>query len=192
MVDTSLFLGFIILLLVIAIPVGLAYIADWYTEKAKQSYKKFQNANKNLPEIGERIDTEGRKWPVYARPVLFTSIDKEVQETFAKARQAFIEADVIASNFPEPPLRPIEPFQILSSQRSARCIKLCSFLIEQEVEFSAWEQELENNIKQFKEHYKKENRVLERVEKQLEKLKERLFADSGEIIHWFRFLSSTL
>src|SRR5918993_453947 len=57
--------------------------------------KKFANLNEHLEKMRETMLSESDRWPMYARPVLFTEIDREAQIEFARAQQALAEAEQI-------------------------------------------------------------------------------------------------
>src|SRR5215212_8874695 len=61
----------------------------------RRGMKKFANLNGHLEKLRDTILSESDRWPMYARPVLFTEIDREAQIEFARAQQALAEAEQI-------------------------------------------------------------------------------------------------
>src|SRR5687768_3248790 len=61
----------------------------------KRGKKKFATLNEHLEKMRETMLSESDRWPMYARPVLFTEIDREAQIEFARAQQALAEAEQI-------------------------------------------------------------------------------------------------
>ena len=51
--------------------------------------------SKNYFQLKEHVITEADRWPIYARPILFTEIDHNAQIEFAKAQQALSDANQI-------------------------------------------------------------------------------------------------
>src|SRR5215211_5788933 len=61
----------------------------------RREKKKFAILNEHLEKLRETMLSESDRWPMYARPVLFTEIDREAQIEFASAQQALAEAEQI-------------------------------------------------------------------------------------------------
>ena len=61
----------------------------------RRGKKKFANLNEHLEKMRETMLSESDRWPMYARPVLFTEIDREAQIDFARGQQALAEAEQI-------------------------------------------------------------------------------------------------
>ena len=61
----------------------------------KRGKRKLLALGENLRKLKENIASESDRWPMYARPVLFTEIDREAQIEFARAQQLLSEADQI-------------------------------------------------------------------------------------------------
>ncbi len=61
----------------------------------RRGRKKFAILNEHLEKLREMMLSESDRWPMYARPVLFTEIDREAQIEFASAQQALAEAEQI-------------------------------------------------------------------------------------------------
>jgi hypothetical protein len=61
----------------------------------RREKKKFAILNEHLEKLRETMLSESDRWPIYARPVLFTEIDREAQIEFARAQQALAEAEQI-------------------------------------------------------------------------------------------------
>src|SRR5215208_1907002 len=61
----------------------------------KRGKKKFATLYEHLEKLRETMLSESDRWPMYARPVLFTEIDREAQIDFARAQQALAEAEQI-------------------------------------------------------------------------------------------------
>src|SRR5215212_64461 len=61
----------------------------------RRGKKKFAILNEHLEKLRETMLSESDRWPMYARPVLFTEIDREAQIEFARAQQALAEAEQI-------------------------------------------------------------------------------------------------
>jgi hypothetical protein len=61
----------------------------------RRGKKKFAILNEHLEKLRETILSESDRWPMYARPVLFTDIDRDAQIEFARAQQALADAEQI-------------------------------------------------------------------------------------------------
>src|SRR5512147_922522 len=61
----------------------------------RRGKKKFATLYEHLEKLRETMLSESDRWPMYARPVLFTEIDREAQIDFARAQQALAEAEQI-------------------------------------------------------------------------------------------------
>jgi hypothetical protein len=57
--------------------------------------KKFATLHEHLEKQRDTMLSESDRWPMYARPVLFTEIDRDAQIEFARAQQALTEAEQI-------------------------------------------------------------------------------------------------
>ena len=72
----------------------------------RRGKKKFANLMAHLEKLREVILVESDRWPMYARPILFTDIDHDAQIEFARAQQALAEAEQIVAeieSIEEPP-----------------------------------------------------------------------------------------
>jgi hypothetical protein len=85
------------LLLLLALIV-LMFLYGQARRRARQyrgAKKKFAILNEHLDKMRETMLSESDRWPMYARPVLFTEIDRDAQIEFARAQQALAEAEQI-------------------------------------------------------------------------------------------------
>ena len=158
------------------IPVGLAYLAEWYTRKALQSYARFLSGCEALAKFEKDLGDAAMEWPIYVRPVLFTTVDKSTQRTFGMAQRALTEAQGIAQTFPLVPARPAEAWQVFSPFKSVERIAYCDAVIQREIEFAGWLGQLEEEKEALKRHRSEEKRTLENVRGKLDTLQERLSA----------------
>ena len=163
------------------IPVGLAYLAEWYTRKAYQSYARFQIACQNLADYEKDIGKAAMDWPIYVRPVLFTTVDKSTQRTFGMAQRALMEAQKIAQTFPSVPMRPAEIWQAFSPFKSAERIMQCDSVIQRETEFEGWLVQLAEEKESLNQHHNEEKQTLANVRGELETLKARLSAAENKV-----------
>src|SRR5688500_708254 len=86
----------IIIIILLAVSFLIPYhLAKQRTKEYKLRKRKFNALSNNLLRIKEHVSTETDRWPIYARPVLFTEIDHKAQIEFAKVQQALNEADLI-------------------------------------------------------------------------------------------------
>jgi hypothetical protein len=70
-------------------------LARQRTKDYKKGKRKFNALSINLLELKENVTTEADRWPIYARPVMFTDIDHSAQIEFANAQKALTDADQI-------------------------------------------------------------------------------------------------
>lgn len=71
----------------------------------KQGRRKYSSLLGNLSQLQEHVETEADRWPIYARPVMFTDIDHEAQVEFARAQKTLQDANQIVpeiETIPEP------------------------------------------------------------------------------------------
>src|SRR5215211_5884310 len=97
----------LLLLLVFIVLMFLYAQARLRAGEYRRGKKKFANLNEHLEKMRETMLSESDRWPMYARPVLFTEIDREAQIDFARAQQALAEAEQIVpeiENIEEPEL----------------------------------------------------------------------------------------
>ena len=87
-------LGFILLLALIVL-MSLYAQARLRASGYRRAKKKFATLYEHLEKLRETMLSESDRWPMYARPVLFTEIDREAQIDFARAQQALAEAEQI-------------------------------------------------------------------------------------------------
>src|SRR5215207_1681886 len=85
----------LLLLLVFIVLMFLYAQARLRAGEYRRGKKKFANLNEHLEKLRETMLSESDRWPMYARPVLFTEIDREAQIDFASAQQALAEAEQI-------------------------------------------------------------------------------------------------
>ena len=88
-------LVWLLLLLALIVLVFLYAQARLRARAYKRGKKKFANLNEHLEKMRETMLSESDRWPMYARPVLFTEIDREAQIEFASAQQALAGAEQI-------------------------------------------------------------------------------------------------
>ena len=88
-------LAWLILLLALLVLVFLYAQARRMAGAYRRGKKKFATLHEHLEKLRETMLTESDRWPMYARPVLFTEIDREAQIEFARAQQALAEAEQI-------------------------------------------------------------------------------------------------
>ncbi|PWB69650.1 MAG: hypothetical protein C3F07_19195 [Anaerolineales bacterium] len=75
------------------------------SKEYKKGKRKYSALSSNLGKLKDHVIKESDRWPIYARPVMFTHIDHEAQIEFAKAQQNLTEADEIIpviETIPEP------------------------------------------------------------------------------------------
>src|SRR5215211_8312688 len=95
----------LLLLLVFIVLMFLYAQARLRAGEDRRGKKKFDLLNEHLEKLREMMLSESDRWPMYARPVLFTEIDREAQIEFASAQQALAEAEQILpeiASSPEP------------------------------------------------------------------------------------------
>jgi hypothetical protein len=63
------------------------------TRAYRQKRHKYETLAGSLPQLKDHVAIEADRWPMYARPVLFTDLDHSSQLEFAKAEQALNNAD---------------------------------------------------------------------------------------------------
>src|SRR5215207_1395863 len=102
----------LLLLLVLIVLMFLYAQARLMAGEYRRGKKKFANLNEHLEKMRETMLSESDRWPMYARPVLFTEIDREAQIEFASAQQALAEAEQIV-----PEIESIEEPEILDQFR---------------------------------------------------------------------------
>ena len=88
-------LGVLLILLAFLVLVFLYAQARGRAGEYRRAKKKFALLNEHLDKLRETMLSESDRWPMYARPVLFTEIDREAQVEFARAQQALAEAEQI-------------------------------------------------------------------------------------------------
>ncbi|HLO28745.1 MAG TPA: hypothetical protein VK249_06405, partial [Anaerolineales bacterium] len=88
-------LVWLILLLALIVLMFLYAQARQTARAYRRGKKKFAILNEHLQKLRETILSESDRWPMYARPVLFTDIDHDAQIEFARAQQALADAEQI-------------------------------------------------------------------------------------------------
>jgi hypothetical protein len=88
-------LVWLLLLLALIVLMFLYAQARLRAGEYRRGKKKFAILNEHLEKLREMMLSESDRWPMYARPVLFTEIDREAQIEFASAQQALAEAEQI-------------------------------------------------------------------------------------------------
>ena len=88
-------LVFLILLLALIVLMFLYAQARLRASGFRRAKKKFATLYEHLEKLRDTMLSESDRWPMYARPVLFTEIDREAQVEFARAQQALAEAEQI-------------------------------------------------------------------------------------------------
>ena len=91
------FISLILFILLLALIVLLLLYAQARLRASayRRGKKKFATLKEHLEKLRETMLSESDRWPMYARPVLFTEIDREAQIDFARAQQALAEAEQI-------------------------------------------------------------------------------------------------
>ena len=88
-------IGLLLLLLAFIVLMFLYGQARLRARGFRRGKKKFATLNEHLEKLRDTMLSESDRWPMYARPVLFTEIDREAQIEFARAQQALAEAEQI-------------------------------------------------------------------------------------------------
>ena len=91
-------LASLVLLIIFLALIVLMFLYAQARQRAREyrrGKKKFAILNEHLEKLRETMLSESDRWPMYARPVLFTEIDREAQVEFARAQQALAEAEQI-------------------------------------------------------------------------------------------------
>lgn len=153
---------------------GLTYLTDWYEKKANQSYLRFEGEKTKVEKLEINLDNEAKNWPVYARPVLFTRVDKDVQNHFAKARQALTKAQLIKNEIYHPPRRTHSGLKLFSPTKNIECIQACRKLIQMESELRESFIESEQAMQCISSLHHEEERIQEKVKRGIKTLKDRL------------------
>src|SRR6266508_5791390 len=74
----------------------LVYSMAYLRRKTYESAKtKYYSLAENLTELRNHVENEADRWPIYARPVVFTNIDHDAQVEFAKAQQFIRDAEEV-------------------------------------------------------------------------------------------------
>src|ERR1044071_9081552 len=85
----------LLLLLALIVLMFLYAQARLRAAEYRRGKKKFAILNEHLEKMRDTMLSESDRWPMYARPVLFTEIDREAQIEFANAQQALAAAEQI-------------------------------------------------------------------------------------------------
>src|SRR5215211_3599901 len=88
-------LAWLLLLLALMVLMFLYAQARRRATQYRRGKKKFAILNEHLDKMRDTMLSESDRWPMYARPVLFTEIDRDAQIEFARAQQALAEAEQI-------------------------------------------------------------------------------------------------
>src|ERR1044072_5454245 len=88
-------LAWLLLLLALIVLMFLYAQARLRAAEYRRGKKKFASLYEHLEKLRETMLSESDRWPMYARPVLFTEIDREAQIDFARAQQTLAEAEQI-------------------------------------------------------------------------------------------------
>src|SRR5687767_5637440 len=88
-------LGLLLILLAFLVLILLYAQARRMAGAYRRGKKKFALLHEHLEKLRDTMLSESDRWPMYACPVLFTEIDREVQIEFARAQQALAEAEQI-------------------------------------------------------------------------------------------------
>jgi hypothetical protein len=88
-------LVWLLLLLALIVLTFLYAQARLRAAEYRRGKKKFAILKEHLEKMRDTMLTESDRWPMYARPVLFTEIDREAQIEFASAQQALAAAEQI-------------------------------------------------------------------------------------------------
>ena len=147
------------------------------TRAYRQKRRKYENLAESLPQLKDNVLTEADRWPIYARPVLFTDVDHNAQIEFARAQQALTDADQILPEIetiaePETP----EQFrlnELINISKNLRSISLGDQLIES---VSAFEQvifNLNSSLKSLRVNRHQVERKRLSIEKSIEDLRKR-------------------
>ena len=78
----------LLLLLALIVLLFLYTQARLRAAEYRRGKKKFAILNEHLEKLRDMMLSESDRWPMYARPVLLTEIDREAQIEFASAGQA--------------------------------------------------------------------------------------------------------
>ena len=88
-------IGLLLILLAVMVLALLYAQARRRAGAYRRGKKKFASLKEHLEKMRDTMLSESDRWPMYARPVLFTEIDRDAQIEFARAQQALAEAEQI-------------------------------------------------------------------------------------------------
>jgi hypothetical protein len=147
------------------------------TKDYKNGKRKFRALSTNLLQLKEHVMAESDRWPIYARPVMFTDIDHDAQIEFAKAQQALYDADQIFPQIeiiPEPETP--EQFRVdylFNVSKNIKTISLWNQLVGSVNYFEQRVVKIESSIKSLRaDRYRVESKRRE-VQKLIDELKVR-------------------
>ena len=160
-----------------AVPWSAARLADKRVGIANEKYKVFLTDRKRLGKLRQELGSESWRWPIYVRPVLFTSIDQVAQVHFSNAESALQESEELAERIQPPPILAQTFFEKYHPANNVRIIASCMRLEDQVGYFShllnsAWQQ-----INYLRQEHKKENGLQQGVRRSLTELKNRAIRD---------------
>ncbi len=173
-------LGVISFFFILPAILGTAFIytkARQKTRAYRQKRRKYEDLAGSLPRLKDNVFIEADRWPIYARPVLFTDIDHKAQIAFARAQQALSDADQILPQIedigePETP----EQFrlnELINIPKNLRTISLGNQIVET---ISAFEQaifNLKSSIRSLRTNGEEVEKKRLEIEKSIEKLRTR-------------------
>jgi hypothetical protein len=153
---------------------GILFLAERNTDAAKRSYEKFVGEKKTLKSLEKEIDMEAWRWPIYSRPVFYTSIDQTAQVYFSNTQRAISQARKLEKLIYYPPDRPTSIRKLLSFYHNWQRLNVSLEIQKNITEFEKLLNEIKQQLTVLQRSHYKEERLQERTKLSLEVLEKQI------------------
>jgi len=161
------------------IPASLLYIAEKKTEQTIRDYEVFLQYQQLLRKLEQEVDYESWRWPIFARPVLYTPIDRTAQIFFSNIQRALENAKGLEKVIQPPPPRPLQRRELISPRNNSKRIQACLDIQANIKNFEEALIESNNQLKTLRQSHKQEELIEEKIRQALVLLEKRV-DDNGK------------
>ena len=153
---------------------GMLFLAERNTDAAKRSYEKFVGRKTALRSLEKEVDMEAWRWPIYTRPVFYTSIDQTAQVYFSNTQRAISRARKLEKLIYQPPDRPVSIRRLLSFNHNWQRLNISLEVQRNIAEFEKLLNEIQQQLTTLQRSHYKEERLQERTKMSLEILEKQI------------------
>jgi hypothetical protein len=153
---------------------GMLHLAERSMEIANKDYGRFLALRSIRRKLEVDLDLEAWRWPIFARPVLYTEVDRTAQVHFSNVHRDIQRARDVEEKISPPPQRPSDLRHLLSFFHNCERYYLCTTIHENVVEMESILQTVSTQLNALEQSHRGEENLESATHLSLDLLKEKL------------------